>query len=592
MSKIIHLTEDVYNMIAAGEVVENPSSVVKELVENSIDAGATQILVHTEKGGKELITVSDNGIGIEYDDLELAFMPHSTSKISSALDLSQISTLGFRGEALPSIASVSRIEIFSRYKNSDIGGHLIIDAGKIVLKEKYSCEIGTKISVNNLFYNVPARQKFLKSDNLEEKYIKEKIKNLIFASPNIFFKYTNESGVNMLSEGRGLDYAISDIYSDDIASNMLNVNYQNQYGVAVFGKISNVKISKSNRSYQTLIINGRIVTDKKLQVAVEKAYAPYLMTKTFPLYVLHINMPFDELDINVHPTKFEVRFLDIGRIFSALYNAVMQALHGYDIDRTNEKKTFLNESNRNIIFSPSNSTSINESNPETQNYANKTQKNDDIFIYDIKEHVSNTKPEILNAVTDETFYGKIIGQAFDTYLILELDNVLYVIDQHAAQERIRYDDIIKNFRNDKIQNLLVPYIYKMSTQEEEYIKAIYTSLTDIGFRIEVTDSKLTIFAIPEVLTTYGIEKIINYLFKEIEDLSDKNIGDFVKDLFASRACKGAIKGGDILTRQQIAYLLKMMKTDKQLFPSQCPHGRPCVFEITKEEVEKIFKRIV
>ena len=592
MSKIIHLSEDVYNMIAAGEVVENPSSVVKELVENSIDAGATQIFVYTEKGGKELIRVSDNGIGIEYNDLELAFMPHSTSKISSALDLSQISTLGFRGEALPSIASVAKIEIFSRYKNSDIGGHLVIDAGKILLKEKCNCEVGTKILVSNLFYNVPARQKFLKSDNLEEKYIKEKIKNLIFSSPNIFFKYETESGISMLSEGRGLDYAISDIYSDEIANNMLTVNYQNQYGVTVFGKISNIKISKSNRSYQTLIINRRTVTDKKLQVAIEKAYTPYLMTKTFPLYVLHINMPFDELDINVHPTKFEVRFLDIGRVFSALYNAVMHALHGYEIDRNNDKKTLINENTQNRGFiTPKNNEAI-KSNSETPVYNEKIDNKGDVFIYDIKETISDTKTEIFNVVTEDVFYGKIIGQAFDTYLILELDNILYLIDQHAAQERIRYDNIVKNFSNDKIQKLLIPYIYRMSTVEEEYIKNIFTSLIDIGFRIEVTDGQLTIFAIPEILTSYGIEKIINYLFKEINDLSDKNIDDFVKDLFASKACKGAIKGGDTLTRQQIAYLLKMMKTDDQLFPTQCPHGRPCVFEITKDEVEKIFKRII
>ena len=592
MSKIIHLSEDVYNMIAAGEVVENPSSVVKELVENSIDAGATQIFVYTEKGGKELIRVSDNGIGIEYNDLELAFMPHSTSKISSALDLSQISTLGFRGEALPSIASVAKIEIFSRYKNSDIGGHLVIDAGKILLKEKCNCEVGTKILVSNLFYNVPARQKFLKSDNLEEKYIKEKIKNLIFSSPNIFFKYETESGISMLSEGRGLDYAISDIYSDEIANNMLTVNYQNQYGVTVFGKISNIKISKSNRSYQTLIINGRMVTDKKLQVAIEKAYTPYLMTKIFPLYVLHISMPFDELDINVHPTKFEVRFLDIGRIFSALYNAVMHALHGYEIDRNNDKKTLINENTQNRGFITPKINAAIKSNSETPVYNEKIDNKRDVFIYDIKETISDTKTEIFNVVTEDVFYGKIIGQAFDTYLILELDNVLYIIDQHAAQERIRYDNIVKNFSNDKIQKLLVPYIYRMSTVEEEYIKNIFTSLIDIGFRIEVTDGQLTIFAIPEILTSYGIEKVINYLFKEINDLSDKNIDDFVKDLFASKACKGAIKGGDTLTRQQIAYLLKMMKTDDQLFPTQCPHGRPCVFEITKDEVEKIFKRIV
>ena len=577
MSRINKLAPEVFNMIAAGEVVENPASIVKELVENSIDAGATEISINCVGGGKESIVVSDNGIGMEFEDVELAFTPHSTSKITSAFDLSQVSTLGFRGEALPSIASVSNIEVFTRFHTDDVGTHLIMEAGKIIDKYRRPCAIGTTIIVNNLFYNVPARQKFLKSNHIEDKYVRDKLRDLIFSHPKINIKYSSDNNIVLVNNGENLDDAIFELYDPDIANNMLEVSHKLSSGIKVEGRISKPEVTKSNRTYQTLIINGRVVTDKKLQVAVEKAYMPRLMTKTFPIYVLQVTMPFDEVDINVHPTKSEVRFVESDRVFSAIYHAVQGALIDYDATKCIKVKRPENE----IVFEPIQKSFLNEMQRET------------IEFKPIQQTVSVQEPKkIQTEYESEKFFGNIVGQMFGTYLVVELDETVYFIDQHAAHERIRYDNMMRGFENNMSLKTLVPLVYKLNAKEEEYITKISPSLEKIGFELEIVKGSLKISKIPEVITAFTSEKLFAIIFENMFDASDKNILDFIKDLFASKACKGAIKGGDILNREQIGYLLKELETDHSYFPAQCPHGRPCIIKYTKEDFEKLFKRIV
>lgn len=578
MSRINKLAPEVFNMIAAGEVVENPSSIVKELVENSIDAGATEITVRCEGGGKESLVVTDNGIGIEYDDIELAFTPHSTSKITSAVDLSQISTLGFRGEALPSIASVSKVEVFSRFHKDKEGTHLVIEGGKVILKEHYPWREGTLIAVNNLFYNVPARQKFLKANHIEEKYIRDKLRDLIFAQPKTHIRFNNEKETVIMNNGGNLDDAILEIYGSKIADNMLTVSHKLSSGIKVEGRISKPDVTKSNRTYQTLIINGRVVNDKKLQVAIEKAYMPRLMTKAFSIYVLQITMPFDEVDINVHPTKYEVRFVEFERVFSAVYHAVQEALVKYDIC----KEVRVKKPEEQIKFEQ-----VKTSFLETiQQEAIEFQK------------VQNTIPEaeepkpMQTQFETERFFGNIVGQILGTYLVVEIDDMVYFIDQHAAHERIRYDNMMRAFENNKSIEMLVPFTYKMNAKEEDYVTKIMTSLREIGFDISIAEGVLKISKIPEVIASFSSEKILSLIFENMFDTTEKGITDFIKDLFASRACKGAIKGGDSLNREQIGYLLKELETEHSYFPAQCPHGRPCIVKYTKEDFEKLFKRIV
>ena len=569
-------------MIAAGEVVENPSSIVKELVENSIDAGATEITVRCEGGGKESLVVTDNGIGIEYDDIELAFTPHSTSKIISAVDLSQISTLGFRGEALPSIASVSKVEVFSRFHKDREGTHLVIEGGKVIKKEHYSCSVGTTIIVKNLFYNVPARQKFLKADHIEEKYIRDKLRDLIFAQPKINIRFDNEKEMLLMNKGTNLDDAILEIYGSKIADNMLTVSHKLSSGIKVEGRISKPDVTKSNRTYQTLIINGRVVSDKKLQVAVEKAYMPRLMTKAFPIYVLQITMPFDEVDINVHPTKYEVRFVESERVFSAIYHAVQEALVKYDIS----KEVRVKKPEKQIKIEP-----VKTSFLETiQHEAIEFQKSQHTISMPEVESVESKKIETQFEI--ERFFGNIVGQIFGTYLVVELDDIVYFIDQHAAHERIRYDNMMRAFENNKSIEMLVPFTYKMNAREEDYVTKIMHSLKEIWFDISIAEGTLTISKIPEVIASFSSEKILSLIFENMFDTTEKGITDFIKDLFASRACKGAIKGGDTLNREQIGYLLKELETEHSYFPAQCPHGRPCIVKYTKEDFEKLFKRIV
>lgn len=322
MGKINVLEPNVFNMISAGEVVERPSSVVKELVENSIDAGATDVSIYVEDGGIRKIQVSDNGIGIEKDDVRKAFLPHATSKLKNIVDLDSLATLGFRGEALASISSVSEVTLSSKSKNQDVASKIALSGGKVTFEGEDSRAQGTVITVENLFFNTPARLKFLKKGASELNYIKDTVRMLILANPTIRITLSDEEGIVISNDGGELIDAIYSVYGAKTADNLVEI-VDNSYGnIRVSGYTSKVDFTKSNRTYQTIIVNGRAVEDQTIQTAVEKAYAEYLMKRNYPMFVLDVLMPFDDVDVNVHPSKTEVRFRD-KRAFSVRY--IMQS---------------------------------------------------------------------------------------------------------------------------------------------------------------------------------------------------------------------------------------------------------------------------
>ncbi|HBW04969.1 MAG TPA: DNA mismatch repair endonuclease MutL, partial [Clostridiales bacterium] len=347
MSKINVLEPNVFNMISAGEVVERPSSVVKELIENSIDAGASEVSVYVEDGGIRKIQVSDNGIGIEKDDMRKAFLPHATSKLKNIVDLDSLSTLGFRGEALASISSVSEVTLSSKSKNQDIASKITLSGGKVTFEGDDSRAEGTVISVENLFFNTPARLKFLKKGVSELNYVKDVVRMLILANPSVRIELSNEEGTLLRNEGGTLSDAIFSVYGAKTADNLLEICDEYGGAIKVSGFTSKVDYTKANRTYQTIIVNGRAVEDQTVQTAVEKAYSEYLMKRTYPMFVLDILMPFDDVDVNVHPSKTEVRFRDKHAVFSAVYHAVQNTINnslknvafGFDVEQNPTENT-------------------------------------------------------------------------------------------------------------------------------------------------------------------------------------------------------------------------------------------------------------
>lgn len=585
--KINVLDSSIYNLISAGEVVERPASVVKELVENSIDAGAKSVKIEVFSGGKSKIRVTDDGAGIAKDDLLTAFLPHATSKIHKKDDLFSIQTLGFRGEALASIAAVSMVNVISKTDADDAAYGAELRGGKVENTFECAGVTGTSISVENLFFLTPARLKFLKKDKSEESEITSLILKMILANPYIAFSYYADDKNIFKTDGTGLKNAINSVYNREITMNFIEI--ENTFGdFSIKGFISKPTYFKGNRSYQTTIINGRVIENKTISTAVEKAYEPFLMKRSYPLYVIEINMPFDKLDVNVHPSKADVRFQDNHQMFSFVYSSVQRTLMSYDdvksvpqleyvsddgeIMSENTKKGDYN--NENAAFYRIIKNKMATENTKTEN----VQQSFDNIDFDVKSD---------NAFD---FDGKVIGQVFATYLLVEKDENLYIIDQHAAHERILYDKLTKN-GSEYAQPLLIPYIYYASAQEFDFITEIIPTLSNIGFDIEeFSNDSFKVSAVPEALTDINFDEFFKDITRDFVrvNLSEK---DLLKEKLMQRACKSAIKGGDVLNNAQIGALLKSFK-DSENKPLQCPHGRPTVIKFSKTDFEKWFKRIV
>lgn len=637
--KINVLDSSIYNLISAGEVVERPASVVKELVENSIDAGAKSVKIEVFSGGKSKIRVTDDGAGIAKDDLLTAFLPHATSKIHKKDDLFSIQTLGFRGEALASIAAVSMVNVISKTDADDAAYGAELRGGKVENTFECAGVTGTSISVENLFFLTPARLKFLKKDKSEESEITSLILKMILANPNIAFSYYADDKNIFKTDGTGLKNAINSVYNREITMNFIEI--ENTFGdFSIKGFISKPPYFKGNRSYQTTIINGRVIENRTISTAVEKAYEPFLMKRSYPLYVIEINMPFDKLDVNVHPSKADVRFQDNHQMFSFVYSSVQRTLMSYDDvksvpqleyvsddgeimsentkkgDYNNENAAFFSDftknhdenkliSDDNISFSNENLSGYLKKDGNFGGF-NQTRAADgagDAFYRIIKNKMAteNAKTENVQQSFDNIdfdvksdnafdFDGKVIGQVFATYLLVEKDENLYIIDQHAAHERILYDKLTKN-GSEYAQPLLIPYIYYASAQEFDFITEIIPTLSNIGFDIEeFSNDSFKVSAVPEALTDINFDEFFKDITRDFVrvNLSEK---DLLKEKLMQRACKSAIKGGDVLNNAQIGALLKSFK-DSENKPLQCPHGRPTVIKFSKTDFEKWFKRIV
>ncbi len=624
MSKINLLSSQIYNRISAGEVVERPFSVVKELVENSIDAGATEISIDILDGGVSSIVVSDNGSGIEKSELKKALLPHATSKISTVKDLDNITSLGFRGEALASIASVSKIQITSKPKEQEFASKITCDGGLIGQIEDCALNNGTEIIVKNLFYNTPVREKFLKSERAEEGEISSTIARFILSNPQISFKYTANNKVIYQSFGEGFESAMICVYGVDVINNCYYVETLKN-GIEIKGYLGKHHFTKGNRSYQTTFINGRFVQNQTVSSAIANAYSNYVMKRQYPFFVLSLTIPTEIVDVNVHPNKLDVRFANNQVVYGSLYSVVSKVLDGAKdavnivIDNNNNIKTNTNEIQYDYVkhngilneiknfkqeiletknsykFEFKDVASATPSLKLNENLSSKNEKEKapDIFaenkaFLDSLEKKSQIKQEEILLNRDI----KYVGQALNTFLIFEDGIDLYLIDQHAGHERILFDQLNKALNEHEIvsQPLLIPFVLNVNNSEFEFLREKASLLASLGIEIsEFGNNSFKVDSVPTFLTEMNLSKFFNEILSEANLLRTITINDLLVEKIAQKACKSAIKSGDKLNEEQIKLLIDKLKDNLAL---KCPHGRPITVKITRTEIDKWFKRII
>lgn len=649
MTKINILPKEIYNRIAAGEVVDRPYSAVKELIENSIDAGATEIDIYIEKGGKQLIKVEDNGCGIERDDLKSAFLPHATSKISHVDDLDAIETLGFRGEALASISCISNVEIVSVTEGNS-AYKITCSAGVTGEIQPAAREKGTAISVRDLFFNTPVRAKFLKNDKKEENDITSFVIRFILCHPEISFRYYIDGMLNLQSHGDGIDAAVAEVYGAKTLDNCYKIDATKE-GIRIFGFIGNQNFFKSNKSYQSIFLNGRYIVNSTIATAINNAYSGFAMKRQFPFYVLNITVPPETVDVNVHPNKADVRFIDTRIIFGVIYNVISAVLCGLsqaadfvftktkvasvqstmeDIEKDtqqSEKKALpdvekylpVNKVTDESELPFTSTAKPQEKREQTEikpkffdpqkdftlaeyfGVAGKTKESEPIYVsdeYDFntvftkpEESVQTEKAEIQQQSFDLASY-KYKGNLFNTYLIYEYKDKIYFIDQHAAHERLIFNKLIEEIKNRKIikQSTITPYVFSVSVEEEEFLQQNIEIIRDIGFDLAPFGMRAyRIDAVPVDLQNIDVRKFFAELLSELDNLNGIKLEDVLREKIATTACKHAVKGGNVLTEQEIDALFALLNGNLGL---KCPHGRPICVELSKYQIEKMFKRIV
>lgn len=622
MSKINLLSSQIYNRIAAGEVVERPFSVVKELVENSIDAGANSIKIDILDGGISSIEISDNGGGIEKDELNKTILPHATSKISTLDDLDNIASLGFRGEALASIASVSKLTIISKPKKQELGARLCCEGGNTSEIEECGASDGTVITVKNLFFNTPVRAKFLHTARSEENEITATVARFILSYPNVSFKYTADGDTIYQSYGDGLESAMVCIYGADIIKNCFNINTQKN-GISIEGYLGKQNFTKGNRSYQTIFLNGRYIVNQTISAAISNAYSSYLMKRQYPFYVLAITVPTEIVDVNVHPNKLDVRFANNQIIYGAIYSIVSKVLDGtsdaLNIVKGDNQKTQLNTNNtlndyvthksvltdvlnyKKEVVEEKNALRItlSDSSPKFDAKEIEEKKKEenvpDIFAEN-KAFLESLEKKKIEVVSQESISIKrklnYIGQALNTFLIFDDGIDIFIADQHAAHERILFDKLNDSLNNHEIvsQPLLIPFILNVSNFEYDFINAKIDVLNEMGIEIcEFGKNAFKVSAVPSFLTEMNIQSFFNDLLSELDGLKNLTINSLLTDKIAQKACKAAIKAGDKLSQLEISALTEKLNENIGL---KCPHGRPVAIKISRMEIDKWFKRIV
>lgn len=720
MGNIVLLDELTINKIAAGEVIERPASAVKEMMENSIDAGANKIIVEVQNGGISYIRITDNGGGIEPDDMEYAFERHATSKIRVAEDLENVKSMGFRGEALASIAAISRIEMVSRTPNTEIGYKIVIEGGKILEKGETGCPVGTTITVKNLFFNTPVRYKFLKKDYTEAGYIEDAVSRLALANPNVSIKLIS-AGKNVIqTSGNGsIEDIIYGIYGKEVAEGLVKVNFEYE-DIKVEGVVGKPEIGRSNRANQIFFVNKRYVKNKTLSSAIEQAYKGLLPIGKFGFAVINIEMLPNKIDVNVHPAKLEVKFQEEQMVFKAVYSAIKEALLNQELVK-NTSKEKSEETEDTVRIPVQNNNEIKEENPiimeektieekpkipsfinlfkrkkeneiheDTNNlieeiYRNKNEENHAIQLKteteqseeiqpnveakdepiekiktpteeqvdvmteilnkkrEMTEQIEYAKPEDTLIETDSNFdemyvktfgklppttvsenevvkkiepYGlklesgenisvfekeeeynkipnyKFVGIAFSTYIIIELNNELYILDQHAAHERINYEKIKKNYYSQKEKNsqlMLLPDVITLTHKEMDIVKENLDMFERAGFTLEeFGDNTIKLTGVPSICMELDTKQLFLDILDEIDTVAITARQEKEDKFIATIACKASVKANMALTKEEVDSLMQSLLVLPN--PFTCPHGRPTAIKMTKYDIERKFNR--
>lgn len=628
MNKIQELDQNTINQIAAGEVVERPASIVKELMENAIDAGATMISVEIEDGGTSLIRITDNGSGIETEDIKIAFLRHTTSKIRTAIDLLSVSSLGFRGEALSSIAAVCQVELITKTKGNLTGNRYKIEGGREILFEEIGAPEGTTFIVKNIFFNTPARRKFLKTPQTEAGYVSDIVEKIALSHPEISISFKSNKQIKVHTAGNGnLKDVIYNIYGRDVTKNIIEVCQENEF-MKMTGFIGKAIISKGNRTFENYFINGRYIKSNIISKAIEAGYKFILMQHKYPFTVLNFTINPEYLDVNVHPSKMELRFRKGEHIYPWIEECINDALIEKPniIDIALEKEQGLHEDVRYIPepfekkrqeLHKINSGLEKHVLGDTEIYKKPIEKVSEGIDYKVSDN-GNTfrlsgnnqnytdnaqkKENIQKELTDvyDTFLTdiarpkhKLIGQVFGTYWIIEYDNKMYIIDQHAAHEKVMFESLMDKFHHKTISTQMMnpPIILSLSMNEASLLEKYMDNFKEIGFEIEHFGGQdYAVRGVPSDLYTLNSEEVLMEIIDNLSNENARMVPDSITDKIASMSCKAAVKGNSTLSTNEANALIEQLLSLEN--PYNCPHGRPTIISMSKYELEKKFKRIV
>ncbi len=617
MGRIKLLDNITIQKIAAGEVIERPSSIVKELIENSLDANSNNITIEIKDGGKSYIRVTDDGDGIEDDDLSLAFKRHSTSKLSTADDLYKIRSLGFRGEALASISHVSKVEVMSKTKNAVGGIHAIVEEGEIISKEVIGCPKGTTLIVKDLFYNLPVRKEFLKSDLIESNQISDIVYKVALGNLNTSFKFIRDNKVVLkTSKNNDMKTHIYSILGREFSNNLIPIDFE-EHGIYLHGYISNNNLYRSNRNHQYIYINGRYINNISISNIIEGHYKSLIPLNRFPCFVLFIDLDPSAIDVNIHPTKQEIKFANQSEIFTVIDRAIKDILYPslsvpkvsfkqpLEMIKEEEPPLLLIQGNNNIkediiIKDLTRETIFVKESPKESTETYKEMKNEFLIAESTKDEkitsndineidVDESSTDIKNILSDIEPMGII----FNTYILAEdkLNQKLYFIDQHAAHERVMYEKYLDEYKKENIiaQQLLAPEIVELTNSEMHYFIENISVFRSLGFDVEeFGNNSVVIRSVPLIFGSPNVRELFYDLLDNINNI--KSSYDTKLEKIMKIACTKAVKGGDHISKIEVLSLLEQLKGCKN--PHSCPHGRPTVLEMSKTDIEKAFLRIM
>ncbi len=594
MKNINILDSNTIDKIAAGEVVERPSAVVKELVENSIDANADAVTIEIKDGGISFIRITDNGEGIDRSQIKKAFMRHATSKIKSVEDLISVTSLGFRGEALSSISAVGKIEFLTKTKTDFIGTRYVVEGGRECVFEDAGIPDGTTIIVRDLFFNVPARKKFLKSPSSEGNNITELIEHMILSHPNISFKYIYNGNVKLQSSGKNdIKSCIYNVYGRDIANGLIEVKSIRD-DISIHGFIGKPELARATRNFEIYFVNNRFIKSTLIDRALEEAYKDYLMLHKYPTVFLYFEIPSHLIDVNVHPTKREIRFFEGEALKCYIVDVIKNALINKELikeiveehhEKPSVKESEINkepfETINHIIESSYNNYYSSEIEKEDES-TDINDKNEQLTLFDDK------------FISEESIKKhRTIGQLFNTYWLIEFENKLFIVDQHAAHEKVNYERLIKKLRNNEncSQNIYPPIVVSLSNAEAQYVTKYNENFLNVGFTIEHFGGlDYTISTVPMELLSQNPADYFHEMLDELMEGKNSKETETVNLKIATMACKASVKGNMHLSVFEADKLISELLTLEN--PYNCPHGRPTIISFSKYEIEKMFKRIV